>query len=62
MDRSVLSIPANSSRSQNIDALRLLLAVWVVITHLAPWVSSVQGPTAIPASIHWLTQWLEGEW
>lgn len=60
MEKSVLSIPTNSSRSQNIDTLRFLLAVWVVVTHLAPWVFTVQGPTAIPVSILSLTQWLEG--
>ncbi|WP_412460172.1 acyltransferase family protein [Pseudomonas sp. SC11] len=60
MDTSVLSISANSSRSQNIDTLRLLLAVLVVVTHLAPWAFAVQGPSAIPESILLLTQWLEG--
>jgi peptidoglycan/LPS O-acetylase OafA/YrhL len=59
MGKSILDIPVNPGRSQNIDTLRFLLAVWVVVTHLVPWVFAVQGPAAIPPSMVWLTRELE---
>ena len=59
MEHSILSIPTNHSRSQNIETLRFLLAVWVVITHLAPWIFAIQGPAAIPEGIIWATRELE---
>ncbi|PXX75713.1 Peptidoglycan/LPS O-acetylase OafA/YrhL, contains acyltransferase and SGNH-hydrolase domains [Pseudomonas sp. LAMO17WK12:I10] len=59
MKNSILKIPLNRSRSQNIDTLRFLLAIWVVITHLAPWIVAIQGSAAIPESLIWLTRELE---
>ncbi|WP_158703147.1 acyltransferase family protein [Pseudomonas chlororaphis] len=59
MKNSILNIPLNRSRSQNIDTLRLVLAVWVVITHLVPWIVAIQGSSAIPDSLIRLTRELE---
>jgi peptidoglycan/LPS O-acetylase OafA/YrhL len=48
--RSVLaSAPIIRRRSDGIDALRGILALWVVFTHLIPWTVKIQGPIAIPA-------------
>lgn len=59
MGKSILSIPANPSRSQNIDTLRFILAVWVVVTHLVPWIFAIQGPEAIPFALVWFTKKME---
>jgi peptidoglycan/LPS O-acetylase OafA/YrhL len=48
----LLSSPAVLGRSGGIDALRAVLALWVVLFHLVPVVQGVQGAGAIPA---WLT-------
>lgn len=48
-----------TGRSDGIDLLRILLALWVVITHLAEW-----GPLSPTGTAGWLQQvnWKTGEW
>jgi peptidoglycan/LPS O-acetylase OafA/YrhL len=43
--------PARRDRSDGIDVLRALFALWVVLAHLIPWSAAAQGPEAVP-------QWL----
>jgi peptidoglycan/LPS O-acetylase OafA/YrhL len=43
--------PLRRDRSDGIDALRALLALWVVLAHLIPWSVEAQGPEAVPAWI-----------
>lgn len=40
--------PLRRDRSDGIDALRALFALWVVLAHLIPWSAFVQGPGAVP--------------
>jgi peptidoglycan/LPS O-acetylase OafA/YrhL len=40
--------PLRRDRSDGIDALRALLAIWVMLAHLVSWVATVQGPAAEP--------------
>lgn len=45
--------PVRRDRSDGIDVLRALFALWVVLAHLVPWSALTQGPDAVP---HWLQQ------
>src|SRR5439155_20564009 len=38
--------PARRDRSDGIDVLRALFALWVVLAHLIPWSATAQGPDA----------------
>ncbi|HEV8680241.1 MAG TPA: acyltransferase [Stellaceae bacterium] len=40
--------PLRRDRSDGIDVLRALFALWVVLAHLIPWSVFVQGPEAVP--------------
>jgi len=44
-------VPLRRERSDGIDALRAVLALWVVLAHLIPWTAAVQGPHALPAEL-----------
>ena len=44
--------PVRRDRSDGIDVLRGLFALWVVLAHLVPWSALAQGPEAVP-------QWLQ---
>src|SRR5437870_468168 len=41
--------PLRRDRSDGIDVLRALFALWVVLAHLIPWSVAAQGPAAVPA-------------
>jgi peptidoglycan/LPS O-acetylase OafA/YrhL len=43
--------PARRDRSDGIDALRAIFALWVVLAHLVPWSVFAQGPGAVPGWI-----------
>jgi peptidoglycan/LPS O-acetylase OafA/YrhL len=47
----MLGAPLSTKRSDGIDLLRALFALWVVFAHLIPWAQYVQGPDAVPAAM-----------
>jgi len=51
-DRLALD-PLRRDRSDGIDVLRALFALWVVLAHLIPWAIFAQGPGAVPG---WIEQ------
>lgn len=47
--------PIDRRRSDGIDALRGVLALWVLFAHLVPWVAMVQGREAVPEGLRFLS-------
>jgi peptidoglycan/LPS O-acetylase OafA/YrhL len=58
MRAPILDIPVDHSRSPHIDSLRFILAMWVVFTHMVPWVVLIQTQTAIPKGLASVMDWL----
>lgn len=54
----MLDAPFSTRRSQLIDLVRAVLAIWVVLAHLVPWASLAQGSGAINGALSWLMQGL----
>ena len=44
----------SSRRSDGIDLLRVLLALWVLLAHLVPWTDAAQGAGTAPVALAWL--------
>jgi peptidoglycan/LPS O-acetylase OafA/YrhL len=51
--------PVRRDRSDGIDALRAIFALWVVLAHLIPWSVFAQGPGAVPGWIAALAHLVE---
>ena len=45
--------PLRRDRSDGIDVLRAIFALWVVLAHLVPWSVLAHGPDAVP---HWIAE------
>lgn len=55
---SIAQYAVRGDRSDGIDLLRALFALWVVLTHLVPWTIAAQGEGAAPAWLAGLMTWL----
>ena len=58
LGRLLTQSPIRRERAAGIDALRGALALWVVLAHLVPWTTLVQGPEGAPAILQGLSQFL----
>ena len=55
---TLIYLPQTFNRSETIDMLRAILAIWVLFTHTIPWARIMQGDVSVPASVSWVMQML----
>jgi peptidoglycan/LPS O-acetylase OafA/YrhL len=56
IDRPLLAeAPTIKGRSDGIDLLRAIFALWVMFSHLIPWARRIQGPDAVPGWLYFFT-------
>jgi peptidoglycan/LPS O-acetylase OafA/YrhL len=61
LTQAIFEAPIIRGRSNGIDALRAIFALWVVIAHLVPRTYQIQGADKVPGWLYYFTQTIVGQ-
>ena len=61
MQQAIFDAPIIRGRSNGIDALRAIFALWVVIAHLVPRTYKLQGADKVPGWLYYFTETIVGQ-